>query len=102
MDPHSDIRIIIGAATVAAEFYREVPDLDYLIVPIGGGGLCSGSLLSTLPYSPKTIVIGVEPYLARDAYDSLKNGTLAGEYPPLTLAEGVRPSISKMTYGVFK
>lgn len=51
-------------------------DLDYLVVPIGGGGLCSGTLLSTLHFSPKTKVIGVEPYLARDAKDSLEKGTI--------------------------
>jgi threonine dehydratase len=42
-------------------------DLDYLVVPVGGGGLCSGTLLATHYFSPSTVVIGVEPYLARDA-----------------------------------
>ncbi len=49
------------------EIYEEIQNLDYLVVPIGGGGLCSGSLIGTLAFSPSTKVIGVEPYLARDA-----------------------------------
>lgn len=53
------------------EVYKEIQKLDYLVVPIGGGGLCSGSLIASLAFSPTTKVIGVEPYLARDAKDSL-------------------------------
>ena len=45
-------------------------------MPIGGGGLSSGTLLATKYFSPKTIAIGVEPYLARDAKDSIKSGKI--------------------------
>jgi len=55
-------------------------------VPIGGGGLMSGSLLATKYFSPHTKVIGVEPFLARDAKDSLDRGILQPQYPPYTLA----------------
>lgn len=66
------MKVIGGAATVAYEIYQSMKDLDYVVVPIGGGGLTSGTLLSTKYFSPKTKVIGVEPYLARDAFISLK------------------------------
>jgi threonine dehydratase len=65
--PYNDLQIITGAATCAAEIFEDVQTLDYLVVPVGGGGLSSGTLLATHYFSPKTVVIGVEPYLARDA-----------------------------------
>lgn len=71
-------------------------------MPIGGGGLSSGSLLSTVYFSPKTTVIGVQPYLARDAKDSLEKGSVQPQYPPLSLAEGVRASLKEVTFAVLK
>ena len=65
------MQVITGAATCALEIFEEIPDVDFLVVPIGGGGLISGSLLATKHFSPKTKVIGVQPFLARDAKDSL-------------------------------
>jgi len=73
-----------------------------LVVPIGGGGLCSGTLLATHYFSPSTEVIGVEPYLARDAKDSLEKGVIQPQYPPLTLAEGVRTNIGNITFEILK
>lgn len=71
-------------------------------MPIGGGGLCSGSLLATKYFSPKTVVIGVEPYLARDAKESIEKGVIQPEYPPITLAEGVRTNIGEITFNILK
>jgi len=79
-----------------------VKNLDYLVVPVGGGGLSSGSLVSTYRFSPTTKVIGVEPYLARDAKDSLEKGRIQPQYPPLTLAEGVRTCIGDITFSFLK
>jgi threonine dehydratase len=58
------------------EIYEDLAELDYLIVPIGGGGLCSGSILATTEFSPRTKVIGVEPELASDAKQSLYMGSI--------------------------
>lgn len=74
--PYNDLQIITGAASCALEIYEELKDLDYLVVPVGGGGLCSGTLIATSRFSPKTKVIGVEPFLARDAKDSLEKGSI--------------------------
>lgn len=59
--------IITGQATVAKEVFEEIQDLDYLLLPIGGGGLISGAVLSAKYFGGNCKVIGVEPYLARDA-----------------------------------
>lgn len=71
-----------------------------MLVPIGGGGLSSGTLLATKHFSPKTVVIGVQPYLAKDAKDSLEKGSIQPQYPPLSLAEGVRASLKEVTFSV--
>lgn len=72
------------------------------MVPVGGGGLCSGTLSATSRFSPRTKVIGVEPYLARDAKDSLEKGSIQPQYPPVTLAEGVRTSIGEITFSFLR
>ena len=91
--PYNDNQIIAGAASCAYEIYQEESDIDYLVVPVGGGGLSSGSSLATHYFSPKTKVIGVQPYLPRDAKDSLDKGSVQPPYPPRSLAEGVRTNL---------
>ena len=73
-----------------------------MVVPVGGGGLSSGSSLSTHYFSPKTKVIGVQPYLARDAKDSLEKGSVQPQYPPKSLAEGVRTNLGEKTFSILK
>jgi threonine dehydratase len=79
--PFDDYRIIEGQGTVAVEILEEQTEIDYLFVPVGGGGLSAGvgSYLKT--YSPKTKIIGLEPEGAPSMFEALK----AGE--PVTLAE---------------
>lgn len=91
-----------GAATIAAEIYEDMKDLDYIVFPVGGGGLASGTVLSTHHFSPKTKTIGVEPYLACDAYLSMQEGKIVPQFPPVTLAEGVRTGIGDKTFQVMK
>jgi threonine dehydratase len=85
--PFDDAQIIAGAGTVALEMLEEVPDLDVLVVPIGGGGLISGIAIAAKTISPEIEVIGVEAEL----YPSMKNvveggaGAIGGD----TLAEGI-------------
>ena len=70
-----------------------MPDLDYVLMPIGGGGLAGGTVSASKRFSPKTQVIGVQPFLAGDAKISLEKGVLQPQFPPKTLAEGVRVSL---------
>jgi threonine dehydratase len=79
--PFDDYRIIEGQGTVAVEILEEQTEIDYLFVPVGGGGLSAGvgSYLKT--YSPKTKVIGLEPEGAPSMFEALKAGA------PVTLAE---------------
>jgi threonine dehydratase len=72
--PFDDIRIIEGQGTVGMEILDEQPDVDYLFLPVGGGGLSAGTGLYFKTCSPATKIIGVEPEGAPSMYEALKAG----------------------------
>ncbi|HLF46433.1 MAG TPA: threonine ammonia-lyase, partial [Chitinophagaceae bacterium] len=72
--PFDDYRIIEGQGTVAVEIVEELSDIDYLFVPVGGGGLSAGVGSYFKTYSPKTKIIGLEPEGAPAMFEALKNG----------------------------
>lgn len=74
--------------------------LDYVVFPIGGGGLSSGTLLATKYFSPETVKIGVEPEMAQDAYLGWKKKELQPQLPPKSIADGLRTSLGDKTFKV--
>lgn len=72
--PFDDARIIEGQATVAVEILEELSNLDYVFVPIGGGGLCAGVGSYLKAFSPQTKVVGLEPEGAPSMSEALKAG----------------------------
>ena len=76
--------------------------MDYLVFPIGGGGLSSGCVLSTKYFGGKCKPVGVEPYLARDAKMSLEKGEIVGQLPPITIADGLRTSLGPLTFQILR
>jgi threonine dehydratase len=72
--PFDDYRIIEGQGTVGVEIVEELSDIDFLFVPVGGGGLSAGVGSYFKTYSPKTQVIGLEPEGAPAMFEALKNG----------------------------
>lgn len=70
--------------------------------PIGGGGLTSGTLLSTKYFSPKTKAIGVQTYLAQDGYLSMKKEALQPQFSAKSLAEGIRTGMGDVTFNIMK
>ena len=96
--PYNDYRVITGAGTVALEIIDEVKDLDFIIVPIGGGGLISGTGVVVSSLRPNTKLLGVEPESADDALRSIKSGEIVpSDYPP-TIADGLRSSLGEKTF----
>jgi threonine dehydratase len=90
--PFNDENVIAGQGTVAKELLDEVFSLDYLLVPCGGGGLLSGCAIYIKNKLPNCKVIGVEPELANDAYQSFKKGEIVRINTPPTVADGLRTS----------
>jgi threo-3-hydroxy-L-aspartate ammonia-lyase len=89
--PYDNDAIIAGQGTAAWELFDEVGELDLLFVPVGGGGLISGSALAAAGRAPDCRVIGVEPATAADAGESWRSGVVQRlEQVPATLADGLR------------
>lgn len=100
--PHNDYQVIFGAGTVAYEFLRDVRKLDLILVPVGGGGLLSGTAIAAKGLLPNIKVIGVEPKKADDAYRSFKSGKrITGENPD-TIADGLKTSLGENTFPIIQ
>lgn len=82
--------IIAGQGTCAFEFLGQAPDLDALVVCLGGGGLLSGCALAAKAMKPAIRVYGVEPEIANDWWLSLRQGEPVAIGPPATIADGLR------------
>ncbi len=98
--PYNDLRTIAGQATCALELLEEVPGLDYLLAPVGGGGLLSGTCSSAAALAPGTKVIGCEPQKADDAWRSLQEGAIVPQTDPQTIADGLRTSLGGHTFAI--
>ncbi len=98
--PFNQPAVIAGQGTTAIELLDQTDQLDYIIVPLGGGGLISGIAIATNYLSPQTAVIGVEPALADDALRSLKAGKIIPSDYPDTIADGLRTSLGDLTFPI--
>lgn len=99
--PYDDDFIIAGQGTTALEILNELKDLDYLFIPIGGGGLISGCSVVVKHLSPKTKVIGVETAGANDCYQSFKIKQLVKLKSTNTIADGMRTlSVGKKNFEI--
>lgn len=100
--PYNDNRIVAGQGTAAIELLASYPDLDFILTPVGGGGLLSGTSISAKGIRPKIKVIGTEPELADDAYHSFKTGNLIKAYGTQTIADGLRTSLGTLPFSVIR
>jgi threo-3-hydroxy-L-aspartate ammonia-lyase len=88
--PYDDPAIMAGQGTAALELMEDVPDLDALLTPVGGGGLMAGCSTVAKSLRPAMKVYGVEADTANDTYLSLKKGERVTIAPPPTIADGIR------------
>ncbi|HPI20622.1 MAG TPA: pyridoxal-phosphate dependent enzyme [Candidatus Kapabacteria bacterium] len=100
--PYDNFKIIAGQGTAALELLNEVKDLDYVIAPVGGGGLLSGTLISCAALSPNTKVIAAEPEGADDAYRSLIENRIVPSVNPKTIADGLLTSLGELNFKIIK
>ena len=100
--PYNDFNVILGNASVGKELLEEYPDLDLIIVPVGGGGLISGVALSAISFSNNCKVIGAEPYTVDDAYRSLQSGKIEYNLTTDTIADGLKTLLGDITFNIIK
>jgi threonine dehydratase len=101
--PYDHPDIIAGQGAAAKELIEEVGPLDYLFVPVGGGGLISGCATAAAELSPTCAVIGVEPEAGNDAQQSLRSGRIVDIPVPETIADGARTQrLGKLTFPILQ
>jgi len=101
--PNQDVRVINGQGTVALELLEQAPDLDAIVVSIGGGGLIAGIATCVKAMKPHIKVIGAEPERAKSAYMSKREGELVKNPPntPIdTIADSVKSSLGPTTFPI--
>jgi threonine dehydratase len=99
--PFNNYNVINGQATAAKELFEEIPDLDVIIAPVGGGGLLSGTALAAKYFSPKTIVMAGEPEGADDAYRSKQSGKIELSQAN-SIADGLLTSLGDKTFPIVR
>jgi threonine dehydratase len=101
--PYDHPAIIAGQGTSALEFLEDVPELDALVAPIGGGGLLAGCAICAAAMRPGIRIFGVEPENANDTYLSFKKGERVAIAPPSTIADGLRaPQPGAVTFPILQ
>ena len=100
--PYDNPWVIAGQGTAAFEFLSDVPSIETLLAPVGGGGLLSGSAIAATALRPDVSVWGAEPSGADDAFRSLRDGKLYPSVKPITIADGLLTSLSERTFRIIR
>ncbi len=100
--PYDNFNVICGQGTASKELLEEVPDLKIILTPVGGGGLFSGTLIYAKETNPSIAVYAGEPKNADDAFRSLRDGILYPSINPNTIADGLRTSLSPLTFSIIQ
>lgn len=100
--PYNNYQVVAGQGTAALELLQDVPDLDVILAPVGGGGLLSGTAITGTELSARVRVIGAEPEGADDAFRSLAAGKIIPSVNPQTIADGLRTSLGDLTFPIIR
>jgi threonine dehydratase len=101
--PFDDLQVIAGQGTAAKELLEDVPNLDYLFVCVGGGGLLAGSILAAQALVPQCKVVGVEPEAGNDGQQSVRTGHIVQIPTPHTIADGAQTqALGKLTFPIIQ
>ncbi len=100
--PFRDPRVIAAQGTAALELMEDVPDLDLVVVPVGGGGLAAGTCIAVHGLRPSAQVVAAEPEAVDDAYRSMATGVRQPRVEnPKTLADGLLTAIGELNFAIF-
>jgi threonine dehydratase len=101
--PYDHPDVLAGQGTAAKELFDEVGELDAFFVPLGGGGLLSGSALSTRALSPNCQLFGVEPEAGNDGQRSFRSGSIVHIDTPQTIADGAQTQhLGEITFAIIQ
>jgi len=100
--PSNDLNVIIGQGTSAYELLEDYDDLNYIMTPVGGGGLLAGSALAAFHFGKDCKVIAGEPMEADDAYRSLKSGKIETNESADTVADGLRTVLGDINFPIIQ
>jgi threonine dehydratase len=100
--PYNDLRIMAGQGTAALELFEEIPDLDAVLCPVGGGGLLAGTAIVARGLRPGMKVFAGEPEGAADASNSLKSGVRTPVDQPKSIADGLLAFVGDLTFPVIQ
>src|SRR5262249_58153918 len=94
--------VIAGQGTATMELLEDVPDLDVMMCPVGGGGLLSGTAIAAKSMRPQIKVIAVEPENANDAAQSFRSGRRLVTEKKFTIADGLRTNIGEPNFAIIQ
>lgn len=98
--PSNDLDVILGQGTAAMELIEDHPDLDYVITPVGGGGLIAGSALAVRYFGRNCKCIGAEPMEADDAWRSMQSGKIETNETANTIADGLKTNLGDINFPI--
>lgn len=100
--PFDHPMVIAGQGTIACEILEDVPNVDTIVAPVGGGGMIGGIAIATRALSPRTRVIAAEPAGAADAALSKRTGVRQPMLSPQTIADGLRTGLGELTFPIVR
>ncbi len=100
--PSNDLDVIYGQGTAALELLLEHPDLDFVITPVGGGGLIAGTALAVKHFGKNCQIIGAEPFEVDDAWRSLQSGRIETNQTTNTIADGLKTQLGEYNFPIIQ
>lgn len=100
--PYTDARVIAGQGTAALELLSAVAGLEVVVVPVGGGGLASGTAIAMAALAPEARVIAAEPAGAAETFASLRDGRRVTDFSPDTLCDGLRGTLGEINFALLR
>ena len=102
ISPFDHPDVIAGQGTAALELLADVPELDAVVVPVGGGGMLSGYCVAVKGTNPSVRVFGAEPANADDAARSMATGERQPQVPPNSIADGLLTNLGVLTWPIIR
>lgn len=100
--PSNDENVILGQSTACIELLEEHPDLDFVLTPVGGGGLIAGTSLAAFYFGKNCKVVGAEPFAVDDAYRSMQSGIIESNESSDTIADGLKTQLGDKSFPIMR